>query len=194
LRKTASVVLTILLLLPNAEAAIWSREGSVVVYAGKEKVVHGIACVFSENPVPTTYTVSFPGLERFVSRVEPSGFTVDRVPCGGGAEGRRCIAELCNSGSEYTRMITAYFKGPFGFSFKKFKLSLYGEMEDYRGSMKATGVVGAAVTSEPVSFIVHYYPYNGWIVVIFVAVAILLAIVKIYFRRMMNLLHQFYLS
>lgn len=166
----------------GVEAALWSNEGSVTLKAGEKKAIHGVACVYSENPVPATYTVSFPGLDKLVDRVEPSGFTIDRVPCGGGGEGRKCIASLCNSGSNYTRVITAYFKAPVEFSFKKCSLSIYGQMEDYKGVMKATGVVGAATTSEPVSFYVHYYPFNGWLIVVtivtIIVVVISVAIIK----------------
>jgi hypothetical protein len=148
-------------------------EGSIVLKAGERKSITGIACIFSENPIDTTYTVEFSeNLKKFVDRIEPQGFTIPPVECtGSGAEKRVCIAKLCNDpNSTSTRMIRVFFSGPPEFSFDFCDglpcLGFYGKKVYYEGGLKAVGQVGAARTVEVTAFYVHFYPYNGWLTVI----------------------------
>lgn len=180
--KFLLIVVVCLLYIYDVQAAVWPSEGSVVLKAGEKRVLHGLVCIYSENPVPVTYNIFLPGLERFVDFIEPQGFTVDRVPCGGGNEGRKCVAKLCNDpNSTDTRMISVYFSGPTEFAFDFCnglpcfsKSFLNPTQHTHQGSIRVTGQVGAAVTVEVVGFIVHYYPYNGWWIVVGVVVSILI--------------------
>ena len=177
-----------LLLLNTTQGAIWPSEGSVVLKAGEKKVIHGIACIYSENPVPATYTIAFSGeVSKFVDFVEPQGFTVNRVPCGGGDEGRKCVTRFCNNpNSTYTRMISAYFSGPREFAFDfPITFGLHTKkMHDYQGGMRATGKVGSATTNEVVGFWIHFYPYNGWLIVfVIIGVGIVSVVLVMFYKK-----------
>lgn len=208
--KVLFSVLLVSLLFVNfsvpVKAAIMLGEGSINLKAGDKKAIDGIMCIFSENVKDATYTIAFTkNLEKFVEKIEPNGFTLPTVECdGSGAEKRACVAQLCNNpDSNSTRMPTVYFSGPFGLSFdfckKRTKLwHLEGEIthpcfgihspkpQKYQGGIRNIGKVGEATIVEPIDFIIHFYPYNGWIiveVVVIVLVSILIIFLVYRSRR-----------
>lgn len=183
-------IFSFFLLLVPAQAGIMMGEGSVVLKAGEKKSILGIACIFSENPVNTTYTVEFSeNLKKFIDRIEPQDFTIPTVECsGGGAEKRACIAKLCNDpNSTSTRMIKVFFSGPSEFSFDFCDglpcLGFYGKKVYHEGGLRAVGRVGAARTVEVTAFYVHFYPYNGWLMVIVLSSILLIVTVVIRKKR-----------
>ena len=169
-------------------AGLMSSEGSLELRAMQNKMVCGIACVFSVYENPSTYKFEISGnLNKFVEKIEPNTFTLTGIQCPGESEARRtCIAKLCNDPqSTSTKMPCIYFSAPLEFSFDFCNgLPCWSQMHTYEGAIKVIGSIGAAQTVEPLSFFVYYYPFSGWLIVI-VAI-ILIPIIVFFVRRKMK--------
>jgi len=183
MKKVLLVLILSLLFLSPVRAGIMMGEGSITIRAGEEKPLR-FFCVFSENQKDTTYTPVFTdNLKKFIKSIEPESFTLSTLNCTGTqTERRKCLADYCNKKVENQAVMPLVtFKGPLEFSFDFCDglpcLGFYGKLKTYQGGIRNVGSVGAAKTVEVLDFWIHYYPFNGWIIVIFILILVLILVV-----------------